>query len=800
MSPGLVVALLLFAFAYGAVAVYAFRRPLLGKLALREALRHPGQTLLVVGGLMVGTATITAGFVAADSVAESTIDTFAYRNFGHVDITVTAGGRFFSRDVARQLEESATVRGVTDGVSAGIDVPISAADLDTRQGASRVTLVGFDPAAPEPFGVYTLVAGGGTLGVDLEPDEVLVSRLLAQRLQVQPGHTLRVSLEAAGGARESVLRVAGIARSEGPGAYTLGSVVFAPLETAQRVVGTDEINVVRLSAPGGVRDSLEAGTRAAPIVTDVVASLAVAVSLDVREAKAAEAANAEDFTVFIRAMLVGMSALVAAAGAALIVNLIGMLAEERRPRLGVLRALGLRRRGLVGLAVFEGALYSLAAGVVGVAVGVGAGRIVAARFGRAFAEFTGDDLDFDFFFTLDPATLVAGFAAGTLLTLAAVTLAARAHRENDDHRRDPGPATAGARGHTPEVDTGRGVVLGRIGRRGRYCFRAALSPDGRGNRADPRSRIAGAWPSVDAGARDADRAGAGGLVFREHRRRKRPEEDAGTFFLVFVTAMLTSVFGLTVLASANLQVAEAGVGVLGRASSRLRAVLRPPLAYLTRRPLRTGLTTGVFAVVIGMLALFAVFFVIFQSDYERFGGGYDVRVLSTGSSRIELPASIESNVSGTLELPTRAYVGPLISNDDFSTSERLFVPLYEVPSAIGEDPPVRLEQRSQLFGSDLAVWEAMAGDPSLVVTNFGLPDGEIVLEAPEGPVTFTVVGSQTFGLLDGIFGTSEALAPFVDAPRGATMLVDSRGFRHRAHRSPRRSSGNSSARAWRPTP
>ena len=236
--------------------------------------------------------------------------------------------------------------------------------------------------------------------------------------------------------------------------------------------------------------------------------------------------------------------------------------------------------------------------------------------------------------------------------------------------------------------------------------------------------------------------------------------------------MLTSVFGLTVLASANLQVAEAGVGVLGRASSRLRAVLRPPLAYLTRRPLRTGLTTGVFAVVIGMLALFAVFFVIFQPDYERFGGGYDVRVLSTGSSRIELPASIESNVSGTLELPTRAYVGPLISNDDFSTSERLFVPLYEVPSAIGEDPPVRLEQRSQLFGSDLAVWEAMAGDPSLVVTNFGLPDGEIVLEAPEGPVTFTVVGSQTFGLLDGIFGTSEALAPFVDAPRGATMLVD----------------------------
>ena len=63
MSPGLAFALLLLALAYGGVAVYAFRRPLLGKLALREAVRRPGQTLLVVGGLMVGTATITAGFV-----------------------------------------------------------------------------------------------------------------------------------------------------------------------------------------------------------------------------------------------------------------------------------------------------------------------------------------------------------------------------------------------------------------------------------------------------------------------------------------------------------------------------------------------------------------------------------------------------------------------------------------------------------------------------------------------------------------------------------------------------------------
>ena len=42
-----------------------------------------------------------------------------------------------------------------------------------------------------------------------------------------------------------------------------------------------------------------------------------------------------------------------AAGAALVVNLISMLAEERRTQLGVLRALGLTRRGLVLLSIMR---------------------------------------------------------------------------------------------------------------------------------------------------------------------------------------------------------------------------------------------------------------------------------------------------------------------------------------------------------------------------------------------------------------------------------------------------------------
>jgi len=50
----------LFLLVYAALLVLAIRRPLLARLALREAVRRPGQSAVVVLGLMVGTVAIFA--------------------------------------------------------------------------------------------------------------------------------------------------------------------------------------------------------------------------------------------------------------------------------------------------------------------------------------------------------------------------------------------------------------------------------------------------------------------------------------------------------------------------------------------------------------------------------------------------------------------------------------------------------------------------------------------------------------------------------------------------------------------
>ena len=764
--------LLLFLIVFGLVALYARRRKMLTRLAWREAVRRPGQTVLVIAGLMVGTATITAALVAADSVGDSVVEAFAYRNWGRVDLIATSTGRSFPKDVADRLAASPEVKAVSDGVAGSLELPGSVADLTTRQGSSGVIVVGFDPAAQESFGPYVTTEGDRTFGNDLAPDEVIVSRVLADQLDAKRGDLIRISVETTMSRPEPVaLRVAGVALIEEAGGYTLGAAVFAPLPTAQRIAAVDEINIIRISAPGGVRNGFAGARRAAPVVAAELKEIEPSIPYTVSRSKEKEAENAQESTIFIRAMLVAMSFLVTAAGAALIVNLISMLAEERRSQLGVLRALGLKRRSLIGLSVIEGAIYSVAAGLVGTGVGLLAGRLVASRFGEAFAEFAGEDFDFSFVFSLKPETLVASFAIGSVLTLLVILIAAR--------RTSRMTITAAIR-NLPEPPPEKA-------RRPR--LRAALLVlAGIGGAA---GTVVGSLPFRMIGGLALILTAS--VVFR-HRITARlhgtltglalagwsfsqiagqdPEADAGTFFLVFVFAMLAAVFGLTILAASNLHIAETVVGLLGRAFAGMRAILRPPLAYLARRSVRTGLTTGVFAVVIAMLSLFAVFYVIFKPSYDDFGNGYDVRVLSTGSTQVDLPPAVESKIAETLVVPTRGYIGPLRSTEgDFNNSERIFVPLYAMPDLSAADPPLRLEQRASKYDSDREAWEAVLRDPKVVIGNVGVVGGTVTLQGENGPVKYEIAGIQPF-LLYGIFGTPRHFEPIGETPAGATVLLD----------------------------
>jgi putative ABC transport system permease protein len=768
VSPALVLGGL-FVLVYGAVATVAVRRPLLARLALREAVRRRGQSVLVVAGLMIGAAGITAALVGADSSGDSAVAN-AYRLWGRVDLQVTSGDRIFPEEIAGELARDPELGPLLDGVQGGLELVGSAADIDRRQGEPAVRIIGFDPAAQGAFGHYVLTDGSVTLGEDLGPEEVLVSRQLADAVKARPGDRLTISVERGPTQAEPIpFEIAGIARALGPGAYGLRAAVFAPLATVQGLAGVEGINVVRLSASGGGREGLAAAEEALPEVRRAVADLPLGVLFRVKEVKAREVDQAETSTEFPRAMLVGMSALIVAAGAALVVNLTMMLAEERRPRLAVLRALGLTRRGLVTLSVLEGALYSLLAAAVGTGLGLLAGRVVAERFAEAFARFQGGDVDLVFVYSVRAETLAVGFAAGALITLGTVWLAARRTSRlsiPSAIRNLPEPAPEPRRRRWPRVVALSLLMAGGIA--------GLLSGDDAGRLAGGIAVIVGTSVLVRPRLPERWHASLTGLALAAWSfvivAALPPGIEPNQFFSVFTSAVLAAVFGLSIFVAANLRVVEGAAGLLGILARRIRALLRPPLAYLARRPLRTGLSTGMFAVILAIVTMLAAFLSIFAPRYERDSAGYEVRVTSTGTPEIELPGTVAPDVIGEAHITTLGYVGEFQS--DFGGSENAFVPLFPLDDHVLEDPPIHLSTLASRYEAAEDVWAAIRDDPTLVVSNFGNPDTEIVLGRGSDRVAYTIVANQQFGILDGVVGSQEALEPFGGAPRGVTVLVD----------------------------
>src|SRR5688500_20307085 len=77
--------------AAAAVGLAMWRSPILARMAARNDLRRPRQTLTVVAGLMVGTAIVSAALVAGGSAAYA-IRGYVYQSLGHIDESVSIEG------------------------------------------------------------------------------------------------------------------------------------------------------------------------------------------------------------------------------------------------------------------------------------------------------------------------------------------------------------------------------------------------------------------------------------------------------------------------------------------------------------------------------------------------------------------------------------------------------------------------------------------------------------------------------------------------------------------------------------
>jgi putative ABC transport system permease protein len=233
-------------------------------------------------------------------------------------------------------------------------------------------------------------------------------------------------------------------------------------------------------------------------------------------------------------------------------------------------------------------------------------------------------------------------------------------------------------------------------------------------------------------------------------------------------ASLVAVFGLSLVVASNLRVLEVPARWL---KGGARATARPSLAYLTRRPLRAGLGTGAFALVLALITFTSVLIPSWVGSVLSDHNEFDIRVNAPTTLALSLPDSVRPRISREISMSTQPYRGDVqLSNG--STSKGVYLPLYTLTSSQLASGLFELGSRESRFKSDADVWRALGEDPHLVITStYQLPGVILTLSGPDGPVEFRVAAAARSLGLWGLAGSAAAMAPFVTLPVGSTVLA-----------------------------
>ncbi|HEY0128203.1 MAG TPA: FtsX-like permease family protein, partial [Rubrobacteraceae bacterium] len=429
------------------------------------------------------------------------------------------------------------------------------------------------------------------------------------------------------------------------------------------------------------------------------------------------------------------------AGILLIVNIYTMLAEERKGELGILRAVALKRAGLVRLFVYEGYAYSLLASMIGALVGLGVAASLVWGLNRAtesFEDLFNDDLTIPFY--VEPASLVVAASSGLLVTLLAVFFISlrigslgvvAAIRDLPEEKKPRRRLWLFLRVLLLALGTGLAAVGFALEDGYLMLLGPILSVFGFGLLLHRLLPVRLVWSVV----------GAGVLAYAYFANRfeavaQTNEESPAMFFVEGVLMVL----GATLLAAFNLGLVYGVLRFFMRLVPALAPVLKMAIAHPASRPARTGFTLAMFALILYMVTISSIFSstqtaATTQNRDEQLSG-YDGAVQSGPVAPLDdFDETVEGNevlseeitdsdrlVAGGVELPEYAAAdyttqfGPPIGAAAPGANVAEYVTY--APDGFLSGTTDVLEDRSPEYETDREAWEALAGDPELAILTF----------------------------------------------------------------------------------
>ena len=732
------------------------RRPVLRRLALRNASRRPRETALVVLGSMLGTAIITSAFVVGDTL-DASLRQGAVTTLGPVDEVVRTTGAEEQAALTRRLSaldrSSPTIDGVLPltVVPAAVSVSGPGGEVARVEPAATVVEVDFD--AGRSFGGDPAATGIG--GGTPPPGRAALGEDLAAALGAGAGDQVTVyaygdqlQLEV-----DRVLPRRGIAGFTLPdtaappsGGGSSPTLLVAPgtlsrLATTDAAVGVAPATVVAVSNRGGV---FEGATVTETAVEEIGASLG-GVPPGLSTAKADLLAQADEVGAQFTELFGSIGFFSVLAGVLLLVNIFVMLAQERKSELGMLRAVGLRRSALVGCFTLEGWSYALAAALIGSIVGIGVGRVVA---GVATGIFGGGDATLELHFAAERASVENGFALGFAISLVTVLLTSLFISRLNVIRaiRDlPDPSAT-----RPRL---RSLVAGAVAVVAGGAWSASGIPTDEpfATLAGPVLVLAGMAALLSAVAPKRvviSVASAGALTWAVSAFGILPEAFEGADIAVFVVQGVILTAAAVALVSHNQETVAAGLRRLGGGRSMS---IRLGLAYPLARRFRTGMILAMYSLVVFTLVFIIVLSDLFAGQVDQFtadvSGGFDLQVSSNRSNPVTADeVRARDDVAAVAAL---ADVGA-----EFATSRTGgdFEDWYVtgIDEAFVEQGPTALEDVGD-FSDAASAYRAVLSDPgTIIVSEFFLQDGG-------GPPEAALAPGEQVSLRDPVSGRTAEL-------------------------------------------
>ncbi len=278
-------------------ALLVWRSPrhlVLWRLALNNIVRRKRNSAIMAIGLIVGAAVISSSLVIGDSL-DATIKESVYLSADMKDIAIS--GFDLSTGQVTELNESRmkqmgvdlasdpNTSSLVDGYNVGRISSLSLLNEAVGVGEPRVYWHAYD-AGLDSSGQWSRLGGSSGISFsDIATEEavsgeniIVINRALADDLQVSQGEELRLSwlvsnpdgTTSTRTERLDVWRIVEMAGSAAPAGIN-GGCIFTTLVTAQEFQEKGgQVNIVIISARGGVEDSLEAESSLFPFIEGIL--------------------------------------------------------------------------------------------------------------------------------------------------------------------------------------------------------------------------------------------------------------------------------------------------------------------------------------------------------------------------------------------------------------------------------------------------------------------------------------------------------------------------------------------------